>query len=362
MSSVSRTQPPAVRTINALASLVLAGVLGACAGTTAPQERSPVARHAAFVHPGGSGLLARFAPVFVTEHAEQSHNRIGTPIAEIDGGGSETVRIDPDRATIYRRVVPFSAGDRRYTNLVYRVHFERNPFTWLPLNLGAGRNVGLLAIVTLNEAEEPVYVTTVHTCGCYHAVLPTNFLPATDRPEDWDAEGLEVYGEHLPGRLTYPAEPDTARLVIRIRGDTHRVMDVDVLPFEWVAATHDVIDADAADTEALETLEHARGITSFFHTEGRRKGLVKGAWKPLETLIFGLWIRDFHVGRDRRYGPEEHAGQLFYTTLNPVKKTRSDMWNFRAFLELNGWKPDATDAGTRTLAGSEAALGGGSGS
>lgn len=324
-------------------ALLLGLGLTACASDspqTLPASPRPVTL--AFWPSPGDSLLDRHAPVFVTEHAERPWNRIGTPAARLDENGEEQVFVDPERATVYRRRIPFEAGGARYTNLLYRIHFERSPFTWIPFNAGTGRNVGLLTVVTLDEWERPMWVTTVHTCGCYHAVVPTGFLPREAWPEDRDPDGLSVYGEELPGRLVWPRD-EPARLVVTVRDGSHRVMDLAVVSERALAERHGAEPSASLPIAALDALPVADGTTSFFHESGRKRGLVKGAWKPLETLLFGWWIRDFHVGRDRRYGPRDET-QLFYTTLNPVRKSRSDMWPFASFLELEGWKTGISTA------------------
>ena len=332
----------ALRPFALLLGLVLAAQLSACARGPVPTWQLEPVRTVAWWPAEGDTLLDRYAPVFVTEHAERPWNRVGTPSARLTESGEEQVYVDPDEATIYRRRIPFEAGGQRYTNLVYRVHFQRSPFTLVPFNAGTGKNVGLLTVVTLDAWERPVWVTTVHTCGCYHAVLPTNFLPREAWPETWDRAGVEIYGEQLPGLLVWPEDDEPARLMVKIRDGSHRVMDAAVVSEAALAEGYDALRVASQPIAALDALPLERGskaqaTTSFFHESGRKRGLVKGAWKPLETLLFGWWIRDFHVGRDRRYGPREQT-QLFYTTLNPARKDRSDMWSFASFLELEGWK------------------------
>ncbi|NNL65856.1 MAG: hypothetical protein HKP30_06420 [Myxococcales bacterium] len=349
-----------------LAACGFAVPLLGCARPTAapPTPRAP--RTVAWLPTPGESLLDRHAPIFVTEDAHESWNRIGTPSARRDEDGEETIYVDPEVPTIYRRQLSFEAGGHRYTNLLYRVHFEGSPFTWIPFNAGAGKNVGLFAVITLDAAERPVWVTTVHTCGCYHAILPTDRLPHAAWPADWDPEGIDVYGERLPGVLRWSEAGDRARVVVRLRGGSHRVMDVGVASASAIAEAHATRRANVRPIADLDALPLGEGTTSFFHEDGRKRGLVKGAWKPLETLLFGAWIRDFHVGRDRRYGPRDQT-QLFYTTLNPLRKERSDMWDFAHFLELEGWKtgivaPAGFEAAGSREAGqpSDAAVGRGS--
>ena len=294
----------------------------------------------AYVLEGGEGLVQRFAPIFIIEHDEEAFNKIGTPSARSGAEGKAEVFVDPDRPTIYTEVEPFEAGGDHYTNLIYRVHFERNPFTLAPLNVGAGKNVGAISVVTLNGNDEPVWITTVQSCGCYHAIMPTDYLPENAWPEGWDKNGFVVYGEHLPGLLKLKDGPAEARIAITIRGGSHRTKGVTVESMQSLQSRAAVVPAAAARVEALKALPLPDGTdTSFYITKGRKRGLVKGAHKPLETALFGLWAWDHNVGQDREYGSREEVGRRFYTTLFFKNKNASDMWHFAQFLEHNGWKP-----------------------
>lgn len=306
----------------------------------APAAVESTGTTSAYVLEGAEGLVQRFAPIFVVEHDEESFNKIGTPSARVNARGKTEVYVDASHPTIYTEVETFETDRERYTNLIYRIHFERNPFTLVPLNVGAGKNVGAMAVVTLNSREESVWITTVQSCGCYHAIIPTDFLPEAAYPEQWNKDSLTVYGEDLPGLLALKDAPTDARIAIAIRGGSHRCMDIAVDSESALRARLGVVSTAAADVTALKALPLPDGsATSFYHTEGHRKGLVKGAYKPMETALFGLWAWDHNVGQDREYGPKEEAGRRFYTTLFFKHKKDSDMWHFARYLEHNGWKP-----------------------
>lgn len=320
------------------------GVFTVCAALlvagSAPAAEEGPGTTSAYVLEGSDGLVQRFAPIFIIEHDEELFNKIGTPSARLKENGKAEVFVDPARPTIYTEVETFETEREHYTNLIYRIHFERNPFTLAPLNVGAGKNVGAIVVVTVNSNEEPVWLTTVQSCGCYHAIMPTDYLPEEARPEGWDTEGFEVYGEQLPGLLKFKEASADARIAITIRGGSHRCKGVAVESEQSVKSGIAVLTAVAADVEVLKALPLPDGSeTSFYHTKGRRKGLVKGAHKPLETALFGLWAWDHNVGQDREYGPKEGAGRRFYTTLFFKHKKDSDMWHFARYLEHNGWKP-----------------------
>ena len=166
----------------AVLALVSMAFLSACAATSRPKAAD---RPAAYAVQNDGTLLGRHAPVFLVENNGAAHNRIGTPQAVFTADKKEKISVDPGRATYYVRQQAFKTPGGTYTNLVYRVHFAEVPGGWAPFHLIAGKNVGLLVIITLNDRQQPLLVTTVHTCGCYLAFVPTAYLPIDAWPKGW---------------------------------------------------------------------------------------------------------------------------------------------------------------------------------
>lgn len=316
----------------------VAAALTGCA-TTGGVTRDP-GTTAAYLYGGEDELLSAYAPVFLIEHDEKSYNKIGTPSARYTGKGKEEIFVDSSIPTIFHQIKAFQTERGYYTNLIYRVHFEESPFTWAPFNAAAGKNVGVIAVVTLDEDKQPVFLTTVQSCGCYHAITPTNFLAPEAYPAKWDMNGVTVYGEHLPGRLDFPVPfSNHSKIVITIRDGTHRIADVRIAQVDQLHDIETTQHTRVASVETLKRIPLSDSTVSFYHTEGRKRGLVKGAYKPWETLLLGLWAWDSHVGQDREYASKEESGHRFYTTLSASKKKRSDMWDYEGYLKHNGWKP-----------------------
>jgi hypothetical protein len=293
--------------------------LAACRGI--PPDRS----QKAFLVADDGTPAARFAPVFALERSDPPYNRIGTPTARLDGDGSEEVTVDPARATIYFQTQPveiltprYGIARESYTNLIYRIHFERVP-GW---HLTTGRNVGLLVIVTLNVGGDPVLVTTVHTCGCYLGFIPGDNLPPEAYPPGWPH----------------------ARLVISIRAETHRVMDAAIEALPAIRERFDVQPATLQPMEALHALplEGAAAAlhrtTSFFYTDGCGKGYVKDSRKPFEMLFMGWLAMDFYVGRDKDLGDAAATGARVYTSIKFWNRRASDLYPFPEFLAFWGWR------------------------
>lgn len=303
---------------------------------------SPISTPAtAYIPARGSSLLARFAPVFLVEDDHIPHNRIGTPVACKDQEGTVHISIDPDQPAFYTQQVPFQTGNGTYTNLIYRIHFQETPFGLSPFYLTSGKNVGLLVIVTVNAQQQPVLITSVHACGCYLAFTPTTSLPQEAFPADWNKESQKIYGESLPGILTLttdqPHDGRTPRTVMAIRADTHRVMEIFQEEEIKLAERYQAVITPLLPMQALQTLSVDGTTTSFFETEGARKGHVKGSRKPRERLFMSWWTMDWYIGEDKAYGPGEITGTTFYTSTKFWAREQSDMRNFPRFLHYWGW-------------------------
>jgi hypothetical protein len=320
--------------------LVLAAMLltQACAHNFSVPPESPL--HVYAVEGEDQTVPRRWAPLFAAHGFEEMYNRIGRPVT---CGGAEArdedcVRIDTSRPTMYVMQRAFATERGIYTNLIYRVHFPRVPYSLVPFHLTAGRNVGLLVVITLDGQGRPVLVTTVHTCGCYLAIVPTNFLDPSAYPEHWREEPLSVYGETLPPRLDFGAVASPG-LLVHLRPGVHRVMDLAVVPARSTGeAPYEPIPMQMADMGDLEHLPAPAGPVSFYYEAGVRKGYVKGAFKPLETLMLGLISLDFFVGTDKVYGDPAIWDNPFYTSLKPWRRRDSDMWHFADFLHYWGWR------------------------
>jgi len=291
----------------------------------------------------GQGLLHRFAPCFVVEDYQHDHNRIGAPTAEPSGKGGDEIHIDTSRPAIFALAQNFTSGGKDFTNLIYRVHFPEVPWPHLTF----GRNVGLLVYVTLNDRQQPVLVTTLHTCGCYLAMFPTSNLPRASWPADWPLGNQEVYGEILPNQLPLDGKDTRGRLLVTLRGNTHRVK---ALTFTEVAALPGLtpIPARLLPMATLDQLPVTEGSVSFFEQGGWRKGYVKGSSKPLERLFISWWALDPLVGEDKSLGPSGKTGATMYTSLKFWERDASDIWEFPKFLSYWGWRLDVPPGDSRS--------------
>lgn len=282
----------------------------------------------------------RFVPFFEVFGTASQHNRIGTPAVRLGTDGDQ-VFIDTSQATVFVQRRLFSTNKGVYTNLIYRIHFSKIPRSFWPFYLGAGEHVGLFVIVTLNNAEQPLLYTTVHTCGCYLAFIPTSYLWPEAFPDSWSRQAQKVYGETLPGLLDlhHATVEGDYRVGLKIRNDTHRVMDLRLASSQQIA-TRRHTEMILKPHTLLENLssQSASAPVSFFETTGVRAGYVKNSEKIWERLLMSWWTLDWRIGEDKRLGQNTADGPIFYTSIKPWQRTNSDLRNFPRFLNYWGWK------------------------
>jgi len=305
-------------------------ILPACVGVPKPAPMES-ARH--YLPEPGERLLNRFAPALWVEKYQEDYNRPGA----VRAASPSHISVDPDTPVMYAEQRRFTTAKGNYTNLLYRVHFKEIPGGYSPYYLGAGKNVGLFVILTLDAKGLPLLLTTVHTCGCYLAFIPTSFLSPEVRPTGRGTERQTVYGENLPAELDYAeTPPEQRRIQIRLRPDTHRVMDV------WLASAD--TPTQPADSISLQPLDDLKQLplkngqtTSFYEDSGSRAGHVKGSYKPRERLFMSWWTLAWDIGQDKYLGTDTNDGPVFFTSLQPWARSASDMRDFASFLHYWGW-------------------------
>ena len=310
-----------------------------CATTQPVHSPEPLSPVMAFVAEDTGSKISRFAPVFLVDESDKKYNLIGKPKARYDENGDELIFVDPQEHAVYWQEIDFTTEKATYTNLIYRVHFQKVPFSILPFHLISGNNVGLIVVVTLNDKHDPVLITTVNTCGCYCSIIPTSFLPEDSYPENWESGNQAVYGKTLPGLIDYGSQSVGLRsLLFSIGGETHRVQWIQHVVTQEELSKYETVTIPLIEMEKLDQLSISDGTTSFFETTGSRNGYVKGSSKIWERLLMSWWAFDWNIGVYKRYGQSKGMNTIFYTSLKIWARDDSDMWNFPRFLEYWGWK------------------------
>lgn len=295
----------------------------------------------AYAPTGNDATFAAFAPTFVIENPSAEYNRIGTPSAGKAGNGRTEIFVDSNIPSVYVEERAFQFGRKKFRNLIYRVHFSKIPFLLFPFELGAGKNMGVFVIVTLNEQHLPILYTTVHTCGCYLAFIPTSYMDKASYPPWWHRDEQHIYGEILPTLLDLgTADTNDKNVYVYLRDRSHRVKDVRVKP----RSDPEQYELRQAGLKPLDELEKLKlpegGTTSFYVTEGSAKGFVKGSYKIWERLLMSWWAFDWRVGEDKKLGLDLDDPPVFYTSLKFWHREESDMRDFAGFLTYWGWNLD----------------------
>jgi len=161
-------------------------------------------------------------------------------------------------------------------------------------------------------------------------------MPENALPEGWNKAEQHIYGQTLPGLVQW--QDEYTRPVIKLEDGTHRIRDVQTMQTQQLKGKFDVIATEIEAVEVLKKIPLGNTTTSFFESEGDRKGYVKGASKPWEYLLMSWWALDKNIGVDKDYGDASITGSLFYTDLNPSDREASDMWPFGKFLHYWGWR------------------------
>ncbi len=325
------------RYLPASAAVLLCSLLSACSlMTTAVQDQTTLLQTVSTQT--GKDLQLAAAPSFMINDPLKPYNRIGTPGVRYSVAGTEEVYVDPFKGAVYVDKKRFRTRNGVYENYIYRIHFEKVPFGYDEYHLTAGNNVGLIVILTQNQENETVLITTVHTCGCFLTFLPTDKNNKEQLTDDWTAEEQKVFGKKLPAFIHYPSDNKNGHLVIHLEGASHRVVDIELRSTKELNGKED---QEPLDVFAMETLWHLEGRdreVSFFETEGPRKGYVKNSGKILERLLMSWWAFDWYIGEDKDLGDYREDGVVFYTSLKFWDRRESDLRNFSRFLRYWGWK------------------------
>ena len=315
--------------------LIGISLLSACATS---QKKEPASKPLAYVIQNDEVENVPFAPVFIIENPEEEHNLIGTPSARLNKNDQIQVFVNPEMANIYQDSRTFMTAKGDYTNIIYRIHFEEVPLKLSPYSIGEGKNVGAILIETLNQDGNPVLYTTVHTCGCYLAFVPTSYMPKDAFPKRWNKKRQRVQTKTLPGMLDMKnASPETTRVMFLIESGSHRIKNV-WLENPEASNKYQIEKVETQPLDSLDYLSLGNGeTTSFFEGVGSEKGYVKNNQKIWERLFMSWWTFDPRIGEDKKLGTSKEDGPVFYTSLKPWNKEKSDMRDFASFLQFWGW-------------------------
>ena len=331
-SSPGQRYKPWLGTISKIVVLFVIAFLNGCAS-----HPDTASLHSAIVVPDvPPGSDETNTPVFYIHDSDQDYNRIGTPAVIQTADNKPEVIVDHRVPAVFYGTESFDTDKGHYTNLIYRIHFEKVPFGWGKFNLTAGKNPGILVIYTLSSNRDLVLITTVHSCGCYLAFFPTTTTPEDAYPDNWPESQQEVFGYLLPSLLQEPRAPHKEQVMFHLDTETHRIRDVLVMNQESFSAD-EIIPSDTFPIDNLYRLPFNGSEESFFELSGDREGYVKNNTKWLERILMGWWAFDFRVGEDKAYGGSDNSDVPLYTSLKFWAREASDLKNFAQFLLYWGW-------------------------
>jgi hypothetical protein len=317
-----------------LLCLIFPALFTSCALSPTEQTRSKVLYQA----PTPTSFKTNHIPAFLIEESDEQYNRIGMPSVRESANQKPEIYVDPEKPAVFFETQQFSTNRGTYQNLIYRIHFEKVPFSFGTFNITAGNNPGALIIYTLDANDQLLLITTVHTCGCFLAFLPTKALPRGWFPADWPQESQWVYGHTLPSLLKPSETNESKKIVFTLESETHRVSDVAVLENDTSQNSHELIDMEIFPMSDLYFLPYKDTTESFFELEGSRRGYVRNNTKFLERLLISWWAFDLYVGEDKAFGSADTSDTILYTSLKFWDRKESDLKNFPRFLSYWGWK------------------------
>ena len=323
------------KTTNCIIILLLcltAGLVSSCARSTT----EAVDREILYLSPQPPAVKKSHSPAFLIKKPTELYNRIGMPSVRESADHLPEIYIAPETPAIFFESQKFTTAKGTYRNLIYRIHFEEVPFALNKMNLTTGNNPGLLIIYTLDASEQLLLITTVHTCGCFLAFIPTTALSQESFPPDWPTASQWVYGHNLPSIVTL--SHDMEKVVFTIESETHRISDVVASSDYSLSLPYETIDMEILLMDALYQLPYKDRTESFFEMDGPREGYVRNNTKILERLLVSWWAFDLYVGEDKAFGSADTSDTIFYTSLKFWAREASDMKDFPRFLSYWGWE------------------------
>lgn len=186
-----------------------------------PQEGSGLAEFHSEVDPLGipvlgkdeiEALFAHHAPVWEIDVVDD-YDLPGQPVRHADG----TPGVDAREPLTYRYVSYTRWQSRPVLQLNYLVWFDRRPRVGM-LDILGGPLDGVLWRVTLDRYGRPLLYDSIHPCGCYHLLFPT------DRVKQNPASRQLPEPPLIPQRVAVPETGE--RLVVRLESGSHYIQRV----------------------------------------------------------------------------------------------------------------------------------------
>ncbi len=164
--------------------------------------------------PGKKTLQALFnahAPVFEIDTVNQ-HDLIGSIRLDENAG----VEVDTSKPAYYQYTTRTRIDDEILLQLNYMIWFPSRPKS-SSVDLLGGKLDGIIWRVTLLPDGSPLLYDSIHTCGCYHLVFPTQHAKVKTNQAGYE-EPLLILDPVQIG--------DDQRLFVRVASTTHYINNV----------------------------------------------------------------------------------------------------------------------------------------
>jgi len=236
-------------------------------------------------------LIKSFAPIWQID-VTGSYDQIGHPTWHNDGA---SIVVNRGKPTVFTRISHTVVGNQVLLQLNYSVWFQERPRDG-PLDALGGTLDGLIWRVTFAPNGRPLIYDSVHPCGCYHLLFPSE--PLRSKLHKPRTHALN----EVPAILDVaPLLASGQRVILRLATATHYLVATTVREAEVVE--HAVRNYRFADDRSLRSLQLTRwGRRSLFGEDG----IIAGT-ERLESLV--LWPSGINSpGAMRQWG--HHATAL----------------------------------------------------
>ena len=218
-------------------------------------------------------LFDSFAPIFEIDVVTDD-DRIGT--VELNNNRQATINIHLPK--VYQHLSYTRLAENILLQLNYTIWFPSRPKT-STFDLLGGHLDGITWRVTLLPNGKPWLYDTIHNCGCYHLVFPTNNAEILQQ--------AQVFNEpvFIPQLIQYPSLnfQSRHRPILRIARGSHYIGRVYFGPSEPT----ETIDYQMANSRELRSLKLPDGS---FQSMFGQDGLIKSSQRNERFLFWPMGI------------------------------------------------------------------------
>jgi hypothetical protein len=224
-------------------------------------------------------LLAHFAPVWEIDTRNDT-DKIGTVGLDND----KQPRIDASRPTVYVAHAYARWRGRVVLQLIYQIWLPAREKTGM-LDLYGGPLDSVIWRVTLSPEGKPIAFDSIHGCGCYYLLFPSQGYRAIP-PKDG--------AEPVLSPKAIVTIPFGQRLLLRLQTRTHYLQQTSLLDDTIEATTHSYI---FHELEQLRSLQMPNGTNSSLYGN---EGIIEASERAERFLLWPYGVTS--PGAMRQWG------------------------------------------------------------